>query len=178
MSNKQYAEHRGVTPAFISKLKARGFLDDALVKKRGRKIPLIDSDKADAMLESNLDPHTTKKKSNQTKPLEKKPSRKKSKKVDNQSTYAQVRTESERYKAQERRLKLEVEQRKWISRAEVKDTLFKVSRLCRDTLLNIGPRIAAQVAAETDENEILKLINHEHNEALAELIHGFNSITD
>jgi len=54
MTQKQYARHRGVNPSYISHLKSKGVLDNALIEVPGKKYPKIDSEKADWYLDQSF----------------------------------------------------------------------------------------------------------------------------
>jgi hypothetical protein len=93
-------------------------------------------------------------------------------------TFIQARTWSERYKAAERKLNYEIKQSKWVPKAKVRDEAFKIGRILRDALINVGPRISALVAAETSEDRCLEILTKEHNELLKDVIRQLNVISE
>jgi len=164
MTAKQYAEYRKVNPSYIAHLKRKGFLDDALVKQNGKKRVLINSKLADELLAKNLDPNyirggavTTKRDSSNTE-------------------YTAARAESERYRAKDRKLALEIKQGLWLRSKWVHDQAWKAGRTFRDALYNIGPRVCAIVSAETDPAKIGKILTDEINQVLDEFERNIHEI--
>lgn len=166
MSKSKYAKHRGVTPAFITKLLKAGHLKGALVKKQGRKHPLIDSEKADRLLKKNLAPEA--KKPDNT-------DNSQARKTDN-IDYSQARTRSEIYRAKQRQLDYELKSGEVIPASQVRDLVFKACRICRDRILNVPPRISATVAAIEDEAEIINLLTDEFNMAFDEMVEALKEL--
>lgn len=178
MSAREFARHRSVDPSQVTRWKKKGFFKSALVRQKGKKRVLINSAKADDLLEQNLDPNhrkggptTTKDFANQVE-VEIPGTTEKA-----EDTFVQARTWSERYRAAERKLNYEIKQGKWIPKAQVRDEAFKAGRIFRDTILNIGPRVAAILAAEEDEHTILRLLQQEHEQALKEVVRMMNTLT-
>lgn len=180
MSFAEYARQRDVSKSYISKIKGRGILDKAIIKKNGR--PKIDSRKADKILKEVLDPNfgkrspeaktkalargkttgKTKRKSRAKKP----PGKKKS----GDQTFIRARTETEYYKAAHQKLDYKIKSGEFISKKEIEDQIFKATRLCRDGLLNIGPRVIDLIMGENNKARALKIVNKEVNDVLKELI--------
>lgn len=187
MTVTQYAKHRNVSKAYISKIKGRGMLDGALVKRKNYRFDLIDSKKADKILAANQDPNYTKKSPTaQVKAKAKKeggndqgqnPLVREVTESGDQS-FIDARTWSERYKAADRKLAYEIKAGKWILKAEVREQAFKASRLFRDALLNIAPRIAAIVAGERKEEKCLEILHREHTEVLNEIVRQLTMLGD
>jgi hypothetical protein len=75
-------------------------------------------------------------------------------------SYAQARTFKEIYEAQRRNLELKICRGELISRKQMKAHAHGF-RLLRDECFNLVPRLAAQVAAETDANTVQKLLESE-----------------
>lgn len=165
---KEFAEKVGIDQSYASKLKKRGVLDKALVKVNGRKIPKVDLVKGKRLLKKNLDPNFTKKEA---------ASKARSKNGNNNNTsFSEARTETEIYKAAERKLNLEIKQGQYLHVAVFEDQAYQAARIFRDSLLNIGPRIAAIVAVETDEIKILEILNREFKTILKELFQKLGKI--
>ena len=181
MSAREFARHRSVDPSQVTRWKKKGFFRSALVKQKGKRRVLIDSNKADAILEENLDPNYRKGGGATTKELARGVEPEAEIEVPEvkgktEDTFIQARTWSERYRAAERKLNYEIKQGKWIPKAQVRDEAFKAGRIFRDAILNIGPRIAAILASETDEHKILRVLQVEHEQALKELVRMMNTL--
>lgn len=75
---------------------------------------------------------------------------------------------------QARLAKLEYEQKNGalISAEEVKTNAFKLGRLLRDSILTVPDRIAAELAAETDQHKVYNRLREELEKALEELSNG------
>jgi len=107
MSFTQYAKHRGVSKSWVSKVKGRGLLDKAIVKKNGR--PKVDSKKADKILDNVHDPNFTKgSPTDKVKALGKKKKKSKKKSGSNgdgresgDQSFIAARIRSEEYKAKD-----------------------------------------------------------------------------
>jgi hypothetical protein len=171
MTIVQYAEYRGVTKQYISKLKGRGILDGALVKQKGKKRVLIDAKKADEILKKNQDPGFTK-----NSPVSIKAKSSGQKKQSGDKTFVEARTRSEQLKALNAELTYKIKAGELVKKSEVRDQAFKAARLFRDAILNIGPRLASSLAAETNESKILEILKREHQTALNELERSLGSI--
>ena len=163
MSMAEYGRTRNVSRQVITKFKQLGYLKGAFRKKIGRKNPLIVSAIADKVLEDRLSKAHTKEhrfdgmkkvsKEGRTDALE----------------YSEARTWSERYRAADMKLSYEIRQGLWLRRSEVEEELFKVTRIIRDSLLNIPVRVGAILAAESDENKCVAILTKEQKAALNEL---------
>ena len=181
LTGREFARHRNVDPSKVTRWGNTGFFHAALFKVKGKKRRLIDSEKADALLEKNLDPNYRKGGAVTTKD--------RAPEIDvapdpgkgTEGTFIEARTWSERYKAAERKLNYEIKKDKWVSKAQVRDESFKAGRILRDSLLNIGPRVAAILAAEIgyeiDEHTVLRVLQKEHEQALKEFVRMMNAIT-
>ena len=179
MTGRQFARHREVDPSQVTRWTKKGFFKDALVRVKGKKRRLIDSEKADVILEKNLDPNhrkgggvTTRDRGSQ---VEIEPDASKG----TEDTFIQARTWSERYRAAERKLNYEIKQGKWMPKAQVRSEAFKAGRIFRDTMLNIPPRVQAIISAETglDEHQVGRLLTEEIEQALRELVRMINQMT-
>jgi hypothetical protein len=187
MTVSEYARHRRVSKAYISKIKSRGMLKGALVQKKNERYPRIDSKRADKILGEVQDPNYTKESpTGQVKAQAKKKGGNGQGKEPLEPTapgsgdqsFIDARTWSERYKAADRKLAYEIKAGKWILKAEVRDQAFKAARLARDTFLNISPRIGAIVAGEKDEEKCVEIIHKEILEAINEYIRQLAMLGD
>jgi len=190
----QYAKHRGVSRAMVSKWRRSGILDDALIEEKGRKHPLVDADKADAILDASLDPayrKKTGKKPGKAKPAGKTKRPKASRKAGSGKqkpepggngngngggpTYTESRALVEQYKAEKLRLELEATKARYVPKDAVREEIFQAVRTCRDALLNLPARTAAILAAEADENEVSKILTAEIRTAVDDMIKRLNA---
>jgi hypothetical protein len=183
MSAREFARHRQVDPSQVTRWKKKGFFKSALVRQKGKKRVLINSTKANEILEKNLDPNHRKGGATTTKDFAQEveveiPAVVEGKTED---TFIQARTWSERYRAAERKLNYEIKQNKWVPKAQVRDEAFKAGRIFRDTMLNIPPRVAAILAAETDgkvdEHKIGRILIKEIEQALKEVVRMMSTLT-
>lgn len=74
-----------------------------------------------------------------------------------------------RYKAELARIELEEAEGKLVNADKVKRQAFKIARTVRDTMLNIPDRLAAILAAETDNFQVHKILTDEIVQALEAL---------
>jgi hypothetical protein len=174
MSQKDYAKHLGVNPSYISHLKKKGFIEDALVDVPGKKYPKIDSVLADRLLAENLDMTFTRGSGVTTKDIGKLLT---GKTGAGKETFQAARTKSERFRAKQLRQNYEIKQGKWMLKSQVKNESFKAGRIFRDAMLNIPPRVGAILAAETDEHKIGRILIKEIEQGLKEIIRMMNQIT-
>ena len=177
MSAREFARHRQVDPSQVTRWKKKGFFKSALVKQKGKKRVLINSTKADEILEKNLDPNHRKGGATTTKDFAQEVEVPAVVEGKTEDTFIQARTWSERYRAAERKLNYEIKQGKWIPKARVRDDSFKAGRIFRDALLNVGPRLAALVTAETDEHKNLMILQREHEQVLKEIVRMLSTLT-
>jgi len=78
-----------------------------------------------------------------------------------------IKSEAERGKLLE--LKAKVEAGRYVDADEVKVAAFNKGRIVRDNLLNVAGRLAAVVAAESDERRCFELIDGEIRQAIVAL---------
>ena len=57
-----------------------------------------------------------------------------------------------------------------ILRSRAGELIFRASRICRDTVLNVGPRIASTLTIVKSEKEIIRILQEEHNRAFDEMV--------
>jgi len=164
----EYASHRGITQQRVSKLIKQGKLVGCIKVISGQK--RIDRDKADVVLEQNLD---------------KVRNRPKAAIVDNPTEqqqaevveYASIKigtlSESQAlkaaYDAAITKIKLEEMQGDLIKKTDVEKEAFDISRRVRDSILNIPDRISADLASDTSTHSINNKLTKELIQALEEL---------
>ena len=163
MTQSQYALHRKVDRAVITRFKQKGYLKGCLRRKPGGKKLYVVSALADKMLEKRLSKAHTKEHRFDG-----------MKKVSEEGRtdalqYSEARTWSERYRAADMKLSYEIRQGLWLRRSEVEEELFKITRIIRDSLLNIPVRVGAILAAESDVNKVVAILTKEQKAALNEL---------
>ena len=61
--------------------------------------------------------------------------------------------------------------------AEVRDQLFSAGRLCRDSLLNIPDRVAALIAAESDQKKIQDILRSEIDPILEDFLKSLKAVS-
>lgn len=77
------------------------------------------------------------------------------------SNFAQARALKEEYDGQLKKLELDERQRTLISRKEAEVAAFTQFRILRDAAFNVVPRLAAQLAAESDPLTVADLLEAE-----------------
>lgn len=77
------------------------------------------------------------------------------------SSFARARAVKETYDAQLKKLDLDEKQRTLISRKEAEVAAFTQFRILRDAAFNVVPRLAAQLAAESDPLTVADLLEAE-----------------
>lgn len=85
--------------------------------------------------------------------------------VDSES-YAASRAKREAYNAELARLELEEKQGTLVNAADVKKEAYAAARQVRDGMLNIPDRVAAELAALTDQFEVHRRLTEEIRKAL------------
>lgn len=161
-SAKAYAKHRGVSLPTVITAISNGRLEQS-VKRRGQGYQ-IDPVKADAEWLANTD-------TGQGAPAHAKnaPADEPDTDDDQPITYAQARAQHERFKARLAQLELEEREAKLVQAAEVTREAFRVARLVRDSMLNIADRVAAELAAESNQFKVHQRLTHEIRRALEDL---------
>jgi hypothetical protein len=76
-------------------------------------------------------------------------------------TFMQARALREVYEAQRRQLELEARRGELVKAGDVKQEAYRLFRVLRDACLNLPPRLAAQLAAETDEGNARQILEDE-----------------
>ena len=138
----KFAQEMNISGAMVSKLRAQGVLDAALVWPEGKKRPVLDLAIAKKSYIENQDPNFTKAGTPQIKSNDDLAGDADESQAGRQS-YIQARTWGERYKAANQKLSYEVRQGKWVLKADIKNESFKAARVLRDHFMNIPARCAA-----------------------------------
>ena len=168
MTRKQFAEHQGISEVQVSKDNKAGYLEGCW-RRKGKKYYIV-SGIADKHYAERKNPGLRKGVRISGTPSDAPPSTDDKMGGDLQSgDYLSARTWETRFKAAIRKLDYEIKTGKYILRQKVKDQAFMAGRIFRDAILNIGPRIAPILAAESDERKIQDVLTKEFNAALNEL---------
>ncbi len=166
MTQSEYARHRGVSPARITKIVKQGKIKGAIARNNGK--VFIDPAKADALLKQNLDPMNPPKDPD---PEVKEQFVKKAgiKGVD----YHTARTINEQYKAALRKLEFELKSGQLIPAGEVEKAWTSHISAAKVRLLGIKSKIAPLVQEYLvdleDRESVLGLVDSCVREALEEL---------
>jgi hypothetical protein len=88
---------------------------------------------------------------------------------DQPISYAEARAQHERFKARLAQLELEEREGKLVEAEAAKREAFRVARLVRDAMLNIPDRVAAELAAETNQFKVHQRLTHEIRRALEDM---------
>lgn len=88
---------------------------------------------------------------------------------DQPISYAEARAQHERFKARLAQLELEEREKKLVQADEVTREAFRVARQVRDAMLNIADRVAAELAAETNQFKVHQRLTQEIRRALEDL---------
>ena len=164
MTQAEYSRHRGVSRKQVTYYKNQGYLTGAFRRRNG-KIWIV-SAVADRLLNQRLDPAYTKSSKLGDKKLSEK-----------SHQFLEAKTWEARFKAASRKLEFEIKTGKYLLKSFVRDGNFRAGRIFRDSLLNIGPRVAPILASESSEEKILELLQKEFNQILKDFIRNLNKVT-
>jgi len=155
MTQKTYAEHRGISPQAVSKLVKEG----RVITQNGK----IDQEVSDILLESA--PRVVKR--GKGRPVAEIPNE------DARNAgimdFAEQRARHTKYKAELAKLKLEEEQGQLVRRADVENQAYECAHKTRGRILGVVDRLSGILAAETDEIKIREILDKELRAALEEL---------
>ena len=162
VSANAYAKHRGVSLQAVLRAIREGRLSaSAQQRETGRWD--IDPELADEEWRQNTD-------SGQGAPAHAKNRRQLSEPQedsgDQPMSYADARAQHERFKARLAQLELEEREGKLVQADAVKQEAFRVARIVRDAMLNLPDRIAAELAAETNQFKVHQRLTKEIRRAL------------
>lgn len=166
MTKAEYARHRGVTPAAVSKLIDR---DRIFVLPDGT----VDQEISDILLEETSPKYGSKPKRKpsdvELDKLTEKAREEVVKKLSHTGSYAAARTELTQYKAQMAQLELERVKAESVKSSDVYQEAFECSRQLRDAIFGITDRLAAVLAAETSEREVRRILDAEYRKILTNI---------
>jgi hypothetical protein len=171
----EFAKAAGITKPMVSKLRAMGVMNGALIEQPGKKRVLVDIDKALKLYNERVDPNfrkATRVSATGKNGQEQKP------KASGQTSFIDARSISEQYKAAKLKLEYEINKGLWLEKSVVKDDCFRAARLARDSFLNIPSRVAALVAAESQQGRCYRIIHKEIKDALDDFIRQLKTMAD
>jgi len=164
MTMAEYSRHRNVNRSYISRLAQRGIL-----VLRGR---LVDVSASDAVLDDRPvdvapeEPAVSPQPRQAPDSLGAQPT----------SSYAQAKTVDMVFRARLRKLEFEARQRKLVDAEAARKTIGDAGRTVRDGILGIPDRLAATLAAESDQRRIHSLLRQEFLRELEGLANAIESI--
>lgn len=173
MNQTQFAAKIGVSQNTIARYIRTGIIKKG-VKKKGRKIdikPNIAKKEIKENVNVSYRPQsgpTMAKNDPKVKEIEKAESEK--------PGLMQFKSVDAQYAAALRKIKYEEQTGKLILKSKVDETVFRATRIFRDTLLNIGPRISPILAAEKDKKKVMVILDREIKSALKDLEEGLARI--
>ena len=169
VSAAEFARRLKITSEAVRQAKDAGVFKGALVQLPGRVHPLIKYKLGVRYYESRLDPtfREMAKVGKKTKGGNGKPG-KKAKQPG--KTLIDARAEVQEYRAKELKLKHEINAGLWIKKKDVADQAFRAGRLARDNILNIPSRLAALLAAESDQSRVFGMLHKELKAVLDEFV--------
>jgi hypothetical protein len=176
VSVKEFAKHRKITEQSVSRYITTGVIPAAAKTKVNNRIQ-IDQEMADAHIDANITPRRILLAgggvAKSTAPLpENAADIIGAPKAHGGLSYTDARAWAQRYKAALLKVELEEKQGKLIDAEAVKAAAFNKGRMLRDSLLNIPDRMAAILAAESDQIKIADILAAEIRAALDELSGG------
>lgn len=162
VSANAYAKHRGVSAAAVMRAIREGRLPTAAVQRESGRWD-VDVELADAEWLQNTDTgqgapaHAKNRPSELEMPAQD---------GDQPLTYAEARAQHERFKARLAQLELEEREGKLVDAAEVRKEAFRTARVVRDAMMNLPDRIAAELAAESNQFKVHQKLTKEIRRAL------------
>lgn len=160
LSMRQYATHRGVTVGAVSKAVKTGRIT---CRRDENGYALIDPEVADREWGANSDP--TKFRFSVSEPADPEISDEAKKKAGVRDAQTVLKT----YQARLAKLEFDEKMGKYHEVETCKKERFRVARAVRDTLLGIPDRLSAELAGETDQFAVRKLLEDEIRKALENL---------
>jgi len=172
MSLSDYARHRKVTPAAVSRAVKEGRISVEVDAETGKK--RVDSDAADVEWSQNTD------RAKQEGALSASEARAGDAPGDRgepteeatQSSYQLARARREHFNAKIAELNYQMRAGRLVDADEVTRAAFKTARAVREAMLNIPDRLASQLAGETDARRVHDLLTAELERALEALADG------
>ena len=160
---REFARRKGVTLTTVQEALARGRISFVVIDGNKR----IDADKAMKEWDDNTDPNFQVNLGVEDDSIEGKTTASKA-----ASTFAESRAVREAYSARITKLEYEQKLGSLVNLADVKKEVFELARNTRNLVLNIPPKIAAELAAETDPHKVEKILAVELRKALEGLSRG------
>lgn len=154
MTKSQYAKHRGVSAAMITKLAQE---DRILITPEGK----VDVEISDTLLDAFSDALN--------------PRQSLSDKLTNIGNYSSERSRLTKYKADLAQLDFEKAQGKLTEVSTVSNAAFSTARRVRDGFMNLLDRLPPLLAPLTEHHDIRNLLNTEFRNVLEELHNEFIS---
>lgn len=159
-----YAKRRGCTPQAVFDAIKKGRLVKSIEPTPAGRY-LVDVDLADAEWSANTDTGTGSAAHVKNRPkVEALPAE-----PGDQITYAEARTQHERFKARLAELEMEQREGKLVEADVVRKEAFKAARQVRDALLNLPDRVAGELAAESNQFKVHQRLTLEIRRALEDL---------
>jgi hypothetical protein len=159
MTRAQYAEHRGVSRAAITKAVQAGRIQ---VMDNG----LIDVAAADTMMGQSQLQRGNDSRNNGHLPQMSRGS---------YEIYMEARARREVIEAARAQLRLDAEKGRLVEKAKLMSELFAALRAARDRILAFADRLAPELAAETDERRVYDKLFHECRMLCDELAEGLGA---
>jgi hypothetical protein len=168
VSQAEYARQRGVSRQYVGQMVARGVI--------GLSDRKVDTDQADAALATLRQParpeRRAKREPTVSTPVALPAIARAPSTGDLPTLLLKSRIKSEVERAKLLEIKARVEAGKYVAVDDVKAAAFNRARVVRDALLNIPERLAAMLAAESDERRVHQILVTEIRAALEELTNG------
>lgn len=155
---REYARHRGVAQSSVQQSIREGRIRLAVIQRGRRR--LIDPEVADREWAENTG------------------SKRGEEDGDSDGTYAQARARRELANAELAELKLKEAKGALINRDHVRRREFSIARLVRDSMFAVPDRLAAELAAETDEFGCHRRMRAEIEVAIRSLIDRIAAIAE
>lgn len=174
MSCAQYARHRGVSKAAVTKAVQAGRI--SLIERDGKRF--VDSDIADRQWNANTQHEkkhiqTQKEKLENTSPQTEETAstapESESEQKNSPSTYSQARAYKETFNAKLAKLQYDERVGRVTSVEQVQKEAFRDARIVRDAMMRLPDRLAGELAAETNQFKVHSRLTEEIRKALVSL---------
>lgn len=155
LSQRKYAEHRGVTLRAVQKAIQMGRIALSSNKK-------LDVEACDIAWELATDPRKQRDSGERKKVVPRRVRK-------NAEKFAEARASSEDYKAKFARLKFEQQLGKLVDAEVVRKRAFEQGRALREAILNLPNQIGVELAGETDAAKLISMLERELTRCLEEV---------
>lgn len=172
MGIREYARHKGVSQKAVQLAIKEGRIDGAISMVGKRK--KIDPTKADKLWEENTIPNNKNTHIRNDHPDKETPQEPQLK----GPSYAQSRAIKEAYAAKMAQVNYEQKAGNLIDADEVRKAVRQIARTVRDSLMNIPDKLAPILTAETELDEVHKILTEEVRNACEGLANGEIQIGD